>query len=382
MTFFVKSGTSYRPTAEQNVDIHPLLPAGNYIIKADQFGNMFFDTVDSFDVSFKRYGENPSQCARILQTFYSRPAGTGVMLTGEKGSGKSLLARTVSAEAAKRGTPTIIINAAWFGDAFNTLIQSVRQPAIILFDEFEKVYSEQEQEQILTLLDGVFPSQKLFIFTCNDKWRVDRHMRNRPGRIFYFLEFGGLDPQFVEAYCRDHGVPERHIQSVCQVSSLFKHFNFDMLKALIEEMRRYDESPAAALKWLNARPEFEEAQLGFRVTATKDGNAVEVYSSTWSGNPILETFHLVYKGGTPSAKKDRRRLRGRRANPNALDLIVDEGETGEPMEGKEHVRIILTPADLRDIDPKAGTFVYEKDGVICTLTRKQDTTGQEWLSWF
>ena len=75
---------------------------------------------------------------------------------------------------------------------------------MVLFDEFEKVYDSDEQEEMLTLLDGVFPSKKLFVLTCNDKWRVNQHMRNRPGRIFYMLDFTGLDEDFVVEYCHDN----------------------------------------------------------------------------------------------------------------------------------------------------------------------------------
>jgi hypothetical protein len=80
---------------------------------------------------------------------------------------------------AKQGVPTIVINAPWCGDKFNTLIQSIQQPCIVMFDEFEKVYSSEEQEAMLTLLDGIYSSKKLFLLTSNDKWRVDSHMRNR-----------------------------------------------------------------------------------------------------------------------------------------------------------------------------------------------------------
>jgi hypothetical protein len=44
------------------------------------------------------------------------------------------------------------------GDEFNLFIQSISQPAIIFFDEFKKVYKENEeetQEQMFTLFNGV-----------------------------------------------------------------------------------------------------------------------------------------------------------------------------------------------------------------------------------
>ena len=51
---------------------------------------------------------------------------------------------------AAQDVPTIVINAPWKGDKFNTFIQAIEQPCAILFDEFEKVYDRDDQEKILT----------------------------------------------------------------------------------------------------------------------------------------------------------------------------------------------------------------------------------------
>jgi hypothetical protein len=295
MTYFIKNGTSYRPTDEQNVDIRTFLPVGNYIIKADQFGNLFFETVDTFEFASKRYGDNIRHTQRIMDTFMSRGSSTGVMLAGEKGSGKSLLARTISMAAAELNIPTIIINAPWCGEQFNALIQSVEQPAVILFDEFEKVYNGDDQEKMLTLLDGVFQTRKLFVFTCNDKWRVDRHMRNRPGRIYYMIDFKGLGTEFIEEYCNDNLTHTEHIPTIIKISTLFTQFNFDMLKALVEEMNRYNESPTIALEMLNVRPEFDEGKPRFAMTLTRNGVVLKLdIHREWTGNPLSTVMDLVY----------------------------------------------------------------------------------------
>ena len=185
MTFYLRNGTAFRVTDEANIDLHTTLPAGNYVVKLNQMsGELYLEQIDSFVSPKKIYGDTTRNVERIINTYFDRTSSTGVMLAGEKGSGKTLLSKQVCVAAAEKNIPTIVINSAWHGDQFNTLIQSIDQPCVILFDEFEKVYDRDEQEAILTLLDGVFPSKKLFILTCNDKWRVDAHMRNRPGRIF------------------------------------------------------------------------------------------------------------------------------------------------------------------------------------------------------
>ena len=296
MTYFIKNGNIFRPTDESHLDIHNEMPAGNYVIKVDANGIMYFEIVDNFEFKSKRYGSNEQNTNRILSTFLSRENSTGVVLTGEKGSGKSLLAKTVCMEAAEQGITTIIINAAYRGDGFNTLIQQIEQPAIVLFDEFEKVYDREEQEDLLTLFDGVFPSKKLFIITCNDKWRIDDHMRNRPGRVFYMIQFYGIEPEFIKEYCEDNLKNKSHIKKICNISTLFSQFNFDMLKALVEEMNRYDETPEQALKILNVRPEFS-ADATYTVELKCKGkilNNDERFGipKEWMGNPLKKAFEL------------------------------------------------------------------------------------------
>jgi hypothetical protein len=345
-TFYIKRGTTYSPTDEASVVIERMLPVGNYVVKQTPEGVLYLDTVDSFTFPFKRYGKNPRQSARILDTFLRRPTATGVLLAGEKGSGKSLLAKTVSMDAAEQGIPTIVINAPWHGDVFNSFIQSIEQPAVVLFDEFEKVYDKDEQEQILTLLDGVFPSKKLFIITCNDKWRIDGHMRNRPGRIFYMIDFTGLDAAFIEEYCNDNLVEKKYIPGVCKLAGLFTEFNFDMLKALVEEMNRYDESPAEAVEMLNVRPEYDEGKISYAMVLTRgEGTILKLHTNKYSGNPLTdEDVEVHYR---PS----------------------DNEQSG-------WIEVDFTPDHMRMFTTEYVTFV--KDDLTLTLTRTRDPKVQRY----
>lgn len=302
MSYFIKSGNTFKVADKDALDIKDSLPAGNYIVKQDQFGAFFLEVVDSFEIRGKVYGDALRHRDRIFNTFEDRDVSTGVMLTGEKGSGKTLLAKSLSVKCAEAGIPTLLINQPWRGEAFNSLLQDISQPCMVLFDEFEKVYDSNEQEEMLTLLDGVFPSKKLFLITCNDKWRVNTHMRNRPGRIFYMLDFKGLDQEFIREYCMDNlqDASLKNIDGVCTVASLFSEFNFDMLKALVEEMNRYNETAQEAMQMLNAKPEFDDGSL-YKVTVVPVGTTEPLTerqlegSIQWKGNPMTErNWHYGY----------------------------------------------------------------------------------------
>lgn len=358
MSYFLKSGNTFRVSTKEAMDLHEKLPAGNYVVKEMPMdGPLYLEHIESFEIKGKRYGDLDKNTNRILNTFMDRSASTGVMLAGEKGSGKSLLAKNLAIEAARRfEIPTIVINAPWVGDKFNAFMQSIEQPCVVLFDEFEKVYDSDNQEKALTLLDGVFPSKKLFVLTCNDKWRIDQHMRNRPGRLFYMLDYKGLDAGFITEYCADNLKPslKQHVERLCQIASLFAQFNFDMLKATVEEMNRYDESPEDALRMLNVKPEFDSGNK-FNMKMIKDGEEVKVSDmerTEWNGNPLQSKIRVCFK---------------------EYDLESDTDEDG--IFDWDWNTIEFAPNDIKKIDSQGGKFVFANpDGIQLVLSKVKEQT--------
>ncbi len=286
MSFYIRRDTTFRIITTTAPDMHEILPPGNYVVQCDPLSGFFLEILPEFELPATRYGRNDAQAQRILTTFTQRPGTTGVLLTGEKGSGKSLLAKTIATEAVSQKIPTLIVNSSWRGDPFNSFLQSVTQPCIVLFDEFEKVYKSEEQKELLTLFDGVFSGKKLFVVTTNDLYQIHDHMRNRPGRFYYLLEFKGVEAEFIQEYCEAVLQDHAHLKTILQVASCYPHFNFDMLQALVEEMNRYQESPQEALAFLNIKPsKYDERE--YAITLRIRGIVQETLSNAiWEGNPM------------------------------------------------------------------------------------------------
>jgi len=292
-TVFLKSGSVFKPSAKEDLDIHEKLPVGTYNVVQAPCGYQL-SKIDNFEITGKIYGDLTQQSERILSTFSDRTTSTGVLLAGEKGSGKTLLTKHVAIQAAKQGIPTIVINSPYCGESFNSFLQLIEQPAVIIFDEYEKVYSAYgTQEKLLTLLDGVYPSKKLFLLTSNSRWGIDRHMLNRPGRLFYVINFHGLNLEFVKGYATENLIDKKQVEKVCVVAAVFEAFNLDMLKALVQEMNRYGESPGKSLKWLNVSPEFSsDCKYTIEWTGVDD-NIVQLESKEWEGNPLQNGVTLA-----------------------------------------------------------------------------------------
>ena len=366
MSYFIRNGNTYKVADSAAIDLHHHLPAGNYIIQSHPFEGLYLEQIDSFEPAGRVYGDTLKNADRIINTFLDRTGkSTGVMLTGEKGSGKTLLARTLSIKCAEQNIPTIVINSAWSGDQFNKLIQDIDQPCMVLFDEFEKVYDEDEQESILTLMDGVFPMQKLFVLTCNDKWRVDRHMRNRPGRIYYMLDFRGLEESFIREYCYDNlkDASLKNIDSICTVASLFNEFNFDMLKALVEEINRYGDTPQEAVKLLNVKAEFDSGTY-YDIKVVVNGQVMKVHHpNEYHGNPMnMERERFHWHAPAVPAKAER---------------VVSEGvpclgEWRTEDDDDDRTSSQFSAQDLIKVLPAQGVFEFQnRRGHQLTLTKQR-----------
>ena len=352
MSYFLKNGNTYRVASEEAMDIQKTLPVGNYVVRIDEMSGQFYlEHIEDFTAPKKIYGDCLKNTDRIINTFMARDNATGVLLAGEKGSGKTLLSKNIAMELGKRwAIPTIVINAPWCGDKFNTFIQTISQPCMILFDEFEKTYDERDaQEAILTLLDGVFPSKKLFMLTCNDKWRIDQHMRNRPGRIFYLIDFKGLDAAFITEYCNDNLNAKEHIPRICQIATLFGEFNFDMLKAVVEEMNRYGETPSDAMRILNTKPEFDGGS-NYNITIIENGKTIKV-DDTFKGNPLSKQIEFWYD------------------SPEIVDAVPSTGKKNKEIIRSREEYISVSSNDLVSLDGNTGTFTFDTGKVIVVLTR-------------
>jgi hypothetical protein len=119
MSLFLRSDKGFKVSTAEALNIHDTLPVGTYTVGFNACsGEYYLETIDSFESKGKLYGDtNRSNTEQILRTFSNREVSTGVLLTGEKGSGKKMLAKSISIlAAAAEGIPTIVVNQDWCGD--------------------------------------------------------------------------------------------------------------------------------------------------------------------------------------------------------------------------------------------------------------------------
>lgn len=348
---FLKSGGTIRVRDHGEIVAYDDLPAETYTVKFDErAGEFFLEQIENFTLPPKIYGKNVDYSVRILNTFEDRPGSTGVLLSGIKGAGKTLLGKQVAVAARERGYPTIVINKDWHGDDFNAFIQSINTPCVIMFDEFEKIYDYVTQRKVLTLFDGVFPSRKLFIVTTNADRDVSEFMQNRPGRIYYNFQFDTLGQDFIEEFLQDRLDDKSQIESILKYTKVFSFFNFDMLNAAVEEMNRYSEPLTDVLEVLNIKPENKNTDT-YKIEVEINGKTHVIDRGFYGFQPNNFEYTLWADSDMPKTIE---------SIPTSKNVVEEVAKITSDNDSY----IAFDPTKLMSFDQNTNTFTYvvEADG--------------------
>lgn len=217
--------------------------AGIYELRASKIGYFLYKKCDNYIIP-KLYGNIVKRASKIMGTFNSRDASTGVLLSGDKGTGKSLLSMLLSNISVNQGNPVIEINEAYFGADFEELMNAIPN-AVLVFDEFGKKYKSDKdsgvdpQEHLLSFFDGASARKRLMIFTENKTSGINEFMLNRPGRIYYHYKYNKLTPDVISEYCEEVGISAEKVSFLQNYAINATEFSFDSLKAIVEEILRY-----------------------------------------------------------------------------------------------------------------------------------------------
>ena len=225
------------------------LPPDVYELKFHKMRGLWLSTRKPLaEVGFKVYGATPQRVQKVLGKFERRSGNLGVLLSGEKGMGKSVFMRSLSKEAVKRGYPVIVVPAPYPG--LVEYLQSIEDECIVLIDEFEKLFpsggdvgecpsevSDNDcQSGLLSMFDGLDSGKKMFVAAVNNIYRMSRFFLNRPGRFYYHFRFSKLTPDDVRAYLNDRIEGDKTAVDRIAPLANFNAISYDMLSAIAAEL--------------------------------------------------------------------------------------------------------------------------------------------------
>ena len=210
------------------------LPLGVYNVGLSLEGWYLEKYADEFTFDYKIYGLETEFCEHVIKTFENTTGNLGIMLTGTKGTGKTVTAKLL-ANAFK--LPVIIVKD--MGGNNQGMIEyfsSFNFDSILFFDEFEKNFSN-EDSTILQIMDGVYNIgyRKIFLLTTN-QMTVNENLVGRPSRIRYVKKFGNLDLKTVREYLDDNLKVKEAYQDLVNYIDTLSISTIDILKSIVNEV--------------------------------------------------------------------------------------------------------------------------------------------------
>ena len=255
----IKTGEYYR-IFDDGIKVGKELDPATYEVVFIQNQGFFLKLARVQDAAdIKVYGRLRERVEKVIRSYASSNRNLGVILSGAKGIGKSLFAKLISQRAIDEGLPVIMVND--YFDGLPQFLSSIDQKCMVLFDEFDKNFFNPStetndhtsvQDSFLTLFDGVYASNKLFVITANSLGRLSEFLVNRPGRFRYHIRFSYPDEDEIRQFLRDklgENAAEKEIDDVVKFSTIVP-LSYDCLTAIAAELTM-GESFESCLEILN-----------------------------------------------------------------------------------------------------------------------------------
>lgn len=327
----VKTGETLRIFSD-DLETFDTLPAGTYKVEFHPMMGFYLTQVSDFKTTEdKIYGSHVERISKVLNSYEKFNRSMGLILSGNKGMGKSMFVQLIAEQVVDSGLPVIMVTKAFPGIA--DFIEEIEQECLVVFDEFEKMFSSnqrhfgQQQEQnpaiekqdnLLGLFDGTSQQKRLYAITVNDLGRVNDYMLSRPGRFHYHMRFDYPTAGEIEEYLGDK-LDAQYRPEIPQVVSFASRvkLNYDSLRAIAFELNEgYSfQSAIADLNILNTEDHKYSVKIHFadgRIHSIKgqrmnlfdeeirlDGhlNNVGYFSITFDPRSIVEeSFTMVVRG--------------------------------------------------------------------------------------
>lgn len=194
--------------------------------------------LDKYKIPEKLYGDTRKIAIRVWNTYVQDKKSTGILLTGQAGTGKSLLGEVIANIALDNSIPVVVVSEIEVTINLISFISTLTD-TVVLFDEFSKNVKYDLQEASLTMFSDMNNTRKLFILTENEMNTVSGYIRNRPGRIRYHIDYNRIDKKVLLEYCEDSKVGEEFIAQLLDKYDRSTVFTFDHLQAIVSEHKRY-----------------------------------------------------------------------------------------------------------------------------------------------
>lgn len=240
MSEFIKAGNKI--LNKPNGFDYDLINGKVYNLKYERYGvGSYFEEDGSLNLPKKVYTTKDDDIfIKRVNTYFEKTSklSTGVMLSGVKGTGKTVMAKVI---AKNSNLPVIVVDEDFPTSQINDFFRKFTTSVAVIFDEVDKHW---DTEDLLGWLDGVQTNaKKLVLFTCNNEDQVNEYLKDRCSRVRYTRHFETNDnARFLKEILKDKGIAEDEIESTYTfIVNNFNLLSIDNILSFIDEKLTFPE---------------------------------------------------------------------------------------------------------------------------------------------
>lgn len=173
------------------------VPAYVYRLTMTQEGLLLAKDRKNFIVPEKYFGNVLTRRDIIVEEYKKTTNSLGIILFGRKGTGKSLLSESIANKLLELDIPVFYVESAIPPGLIKAVAKLVG-PCLFLIEEFGKIYSEENQAEMVNLFSDSGYNKTMFILTGNGEDDINGNFLNRPGRFLFHIYYDGVDDDVLE----------------------------------------------------------------------------------------------------------------------------------------------------------------------------------------
>lgn len=210
------------PAGIYSVDFHPMM--GFSLSRRNDF----------FEIPVKVFGDVQRKVDRLMKR-YTANGEISALLSGAKGSGKTLLAHIFCNEAIKNGKAVILVDQDFDNPIGLKEFLCDVGDAVYIFDEFAKTFSTESQKAMLDFFSGSNYSKRA-TFVIENRWSdINEFMLDRPGRIRFHFKYDKLSMAVVVEVCQHYKLSLETTRMIVNYAARSYTIGMDTLSRIIEE---------------------------------------------------------------------------------------------------------------------------------------------------